>query len=112
MTTREYFLKTLGDEQMKFRNVIEALPDDKFSHKVHEKSREAGNLAAQIAMQWEAISGILTKGAPAFDSHAMGALGNKEEMLKVFDRGFEQLKKDAEQISEESWENDSAVLDM
>ena len=112
MNTKEYFLKTLNDEQSKFRSAIEALPEDKYGHKVHEKSREAGNLAAQLAVQWEAISGIITKGVPAFDSHKMGSLNNKAEALKTFDAGFEQLKKDVEAVSNESWESEVAVLDM
>ncbi|MBY0376600.1 hypothetical protein K2P96_01355, partial [Patescibacteria group bacterium] len=60
MTTKEFFLKTLNDETKKFRDALEALPEDKFAHKVHDRSREAGNLAAQLAVQWEAISGIIT----------------------------------------------------
>jgi uncharacterized damage-inducible protein DinB len=112
MNTKEYFLKTLHDEQGKFRAVIEALPEDKYGHKVHDKSREAGNVAAQLAVQWEAISGIITKGAPNFDSHKMTGLTSKAEMLKAFDEGFEQLKKDVESISNESWENETSTLDM
>ena len=113
MTIKEFFIKTLNDETKKFRDVIEALPDDKFSHKVHDKSREAGSLAAQLAVQWEAISGILKKGAPDFNAHAMeSSMKDKDEMLSVFDKGMTQLKKDVTDISEDDWENGSAVLDM
>lgn len=113
MTNKEFFLKTLEEECMKFRNVIEALPDDKFNYKVHDRAREAGNIAAQLAVQWEAISGIVTKGVPTFDSHSMDSAGkSKEEMLRAFDAGFEQLKKDVTAVSDESWENDMSVLDM
>lgn len=111
MNTKEFFLKTLKDEQKKFRDAIEALPDDKFSHKVHDRAREAGNLAGQLAAQWEAISGILTKGVPNFNAHSMQAT-SKEEMLKNFDTGYEQLLKDVENVSEDEWENGMGVFDM
>jgi uncharacterized damage-inducible protein DinB len=113
MTNKEFFLKTLEEERMKFRNVIEALPDDKFTYKVHDRSREAGNLAAQLAVQWEAISGIATKGMPAFDAHSMELAGkSKQDLLKTFDTGFEQLKKDVTAVADMNWENDMAMLDM
>mgnify|MGYP001564137047 FL=1 len=64
MNTKEFFLKTLKDERKKFRDAIEALPDDQFSHKVHDRAREAGSLAGQLAAQWIAISNVITKGNP------------------------------------------------
>lgn len=113
MTNKEFFLKTLEEERTKFRNVIEALPDDKFGYKVHDRAREAGNIAAQLAVQWESMSGIITKGIPTFDSHSMEVAGkSKQDMLQTFDAGFEQLTKDTEAVGDESWENDMSVLDM
>jgi uncharacterized damage-inducible protein DinB len=113
MTTKEFFIKVLNDETKKFRDVIEALPDDKFSHKVHYRAREAGNLAAQLAVQWEAISGILKKGTPDFNAHAMeSSMKDKTDMLATFDKGMTQLKKDVVDVSDDEWENGSAVLDM
>jgi len=61
MTNKEFFLQTLKEEASKFRVAIDALPEDKHAHKVHERSREAGNLAAQLALQWKAVSGIIMK---------------------------------------------------
>lgn len=113
MTTKEFFVKILNEESKKFSDVMEALPDDKFNYKVHDRAREAGNLAAQLAVQWTAISGIVTKGTPTFDAHSMEAAGkSKQDLLKIFNEGLEQLKKDVEAISESNWENDMAVLDM
>ncbi|MDE2399748.1 MAG: hypothetical protein KGL67_01930 [Patescibacteria group bacterium] len=111
MNTKEFFIKTLKDEQKKFRDVIEALPEDQFSHKVHDRAREAGNLAAQLTAQWEAISGILISGVPAFNAHAMKAK-TRAEMLSVFDTGYSYLLKNVENISIEDWENGNGVLDM
>jgi uncharacterized damage-inducible protein DinB len=109
MNTKEFFVKVLKDEAPRFRKAIEALPDDKFSYKVHERSREAGNIAAQLAVQWKAISGILTKGAPDFNPHDMESQ-SKEDMLTKLDQGVEQLVKDVETISEEDWENGEAAM--
>ena len=109
MTNKEFFLKLLKDESPKFRSAIDALPEDKHTHKVHEKSREAGNIAAQLALQWKAISGILTKGAPDFNPHEMGTQ-SKAEMLEKFDKGISQLEKDVEATSEQDWENGEAAM--
>ncbi len=109
MTNKEFFLRTIKEEASKFRSVIEALPEDKHSHKVHEKSREAGNLAAQLALQWKAISGVVTKGSPNFDPHEMGPQ-SKADMLAKFDEGMEQMVKDVEAVSEEEWENGDAAM--
>jgi uncharacterized damage-inducible protein DinB len=112
MTNKEFYLKVLAEEAPKFKAAIEALPEDKHGHKVHEKSREAGNLAAQLALQWKATSGIIVKGAPDFDPHEMGSQ-SKSDMLAKFDQGMANLVKDVKNISDEEWENsDAAMGDM
>jgi uncharacterized damage-inducible protein DinB len=109
MTNKQFFLKIINEEAPKFRKAIEALPEDKHEHKVHDRSREAGNLAAQLALQWKAISGILTKGAPDFDPHEMEKQ-SKQDMLVKFDTGIEQLAQDAEKVSDDEWENTDAAM--
>lgn len=109
MTNKEFFLKTIEDEAPKFRKAIDALPEDKHSHKVHEKSREAGNIAAQLALQWKAISGILNAGTPEFNPHEMEKQ-SKADMLAKFDSGMSQLQKDVKAISEEDWDNGDASM--
>jgi uncharacterized damage-inducible protein DinB len=109
MTNKNFFLETIKEETPKFRVAIEALSEDKYVHKVHEKSREAGNLAAQLALQWKAISGILTTGTPAFDPHEMENQ-TKADMLEKFDQGMMDLQKDVEIISDEDWENGEAKM--
>jgi uncharacterized damage-inducible protein DinB len=109
MNNKEFFLKVLKDESPRFRKAIDALPEDKHEHKVHGRAREAGNITAQLAVQWKAISGIMTKGTPDFDPHEMNSQ-SKEEMLQKFDNGIKQLEKDVTAISEEDWENGKAVM--
>ncbi len=109
MTNKEFFIETLTEGAPKFREVIDALSEDKHSHKVHERSREAGNLAAQLALQWKAISGIVMTGTPAFNPHEMENQ-SKADMLSKFDEGMAQLQKDMETVSDESWENDEASM--
>lgn len=109
MTNKEFFIATFKEEIPKFRVAIDALPEDKHTHKVHERSREAGNLAAQLALQWKAISGIVTAGAPTFDPHEMEKQ-TKADMLARFDQGTEQLLKDLEAVSEEDWTNGDAAM--
>ena len=109
MTNKEFFIKTLADEAPKFRTAIEALPEDKHEHKVHEKSREAGNITAQLAVQWKAISGIIKNGAPDFNPHEMGKQ-SKADMLTKFDTGMAQLQKDVAAISDEDWDNGEASM--
>ena len=109
MTNKEFFLMTMEAEAPKFRVAIEALPEDMHTHKVHEKSREAGNLAAQLALQWKAISGVVKKGSPDFDPHEMGKQ-TKADMLAKFDQGMEQMLKDVKEISDSAWENEDANM--
>ncbi len=109
MTNKDFFLKILQEEAPRFKKAIEALPEDKHSHKVHERSREAGNLAAQLALQWKAISGILTAGTPAFDPHEMENQ-TKADMLSKFEEGIAQLEKDVASITEDDWENGDASM--
>ena len=111
MTNKEFFVKTLEDEQKKFRDVIEALPDEKQSHKVHDKSREAGSLAGQLAVQWAAISNIVTKGNPMEGDFQKGKQ-SKSEMLATFDENMAELQKNLSLISDNRWENDMAKMDF
>lgn len=103
MTNKDFFLEILNEEAPKFRKVIDALPEDKHGHKVHERARAAGHLAAQLGIQWKAISGIVTLGKPTFNPHEMESK-TKEEMLAAFDEGMAQLKEDMQNISDEDWE--------
>ncbi|CAN5137327.1 hypothetical protein BH11PAT3_BH11PAT3_1590 [soil metagenome] len=80
MTNREFFLELLKEEAPKFRKTIDALPEDKHDHKVHDRSREAGNLAGQLGIQWKAISGIVTTGVPAFNPHEMEKQPNRGQL--------------------------------
>lgn len=109
MTNKEFFLSVLKDESPRFRVAIDALAEDKHEHKVHEKSREAGNLAAQLALQWKAISGIIKAGAPEFNPHEMEKQ-SKSDMLAKFDAGMDQLMKDVETVSDEEWETGEASM--
>ena len=109
MTNKDFFLKTLQEEAPRFRKAIDALAEDKHDHKVHEKSREAGSLAGQLALQWKGISGIVKTGTPLFDFHEISAQ-TKAEMLTNFDNGMSQLEKDVAAISDEEWENGEASM--
>lgn len=109
MSNKEFFLKVIKEEAPKFRVAIEALPEDKHTHKVHDKSREAGNITAQLALQWKAISGILKKGMPDFNPHEMGPQ-SKADMLAKFDAGMAELQKDVATTSEEDWDNGDASM--
>jgi hypothetical protein len=92
MTNKEFFIATLKEEAPLFKKAIDALPDDKHGHKVHDRSRAAGDLAGQLAIQWKAISGVVTSGTPAFDPHEM-ASQTKAEMLKNVKKDFHNYKK-------------------
>src|SRR3954467_12094123 len=109
MTNKAFFTKTLQSEVSKFRVAIDALPEEKHDHKVHERSRAAGNLAAQLALQWKAISGIITVGTPAFNPHEMESQ-SKADMLSKFDAGMADLQKDIKEVSEEEWMDGDAKM--
>ena len=109
MTNKEFFLQTIVEEAPKFRVAINALPADQHTYKVHERAREASNLTAQLAVQWKAISGIITAGSPEFNPHEMENQ-SKADMLAQFDEGIAQLQKDVEAISEEEWDTGDASM--
>ena len=103
MTNKEFFLATLKEEAPKFRVAIEALPEGEHTYKVHDRAREIGNLAAQLALQWKAISGIVLTGAPTFNPHEI-IWDSKAEVLAKFEAGITQLETDLASISDEEWE--------
>lgn len=109
MTNKEFYLKVINDEAPRFKKAIEALPEDMQSHKVHEKSREAGNLAAQLAVQWKAIVGVLKTGAPDFNPHDMENQ-SKADMLSKFEEGIKSLEQAVAEISDQDWENGEASM--
>lgn len=109
MTNKEFFVKTIEEEAPKFRVAIEALPEEKHSHKVHDRAREAGNLAAQLAVQWKAISGIVKTGAPDFDPHEMGKQ-SKADMLAKFDEYMPKMISDIKNTSDSAWDTDPAEM--
>lgn len=109
MTNKEFFLETLKEEAPKFRVAIDALPEDQQTYKVHDRAREAGNLAAQLGVQWKAISGIINAGAPDFNPHDMDNQP-KADMLAKFDQGMAQLQQDVATISDEEWDNGEAAM--
>jgi uncharacterized damage-inducible protein DinB len=109
MTNKEFFLATLKAEAPKFRGAIDALPEDQQNYKVHERAREAGNIAAQLAVQWKAISGIVKNGAPDFNPHEMENQ-TKADMLAKFDEGIAQLQTEVAAISGEEWESGEASM--
>jgi uncharacterized damage-inducible protein DinB len=109
MTNKEFFLETIKEEAPKFRGAIDALPEDQNNYKVHDRAREAGNIAAQLAVQWKAISGIIQNGAPDFNPHDMENQ-SKSDMLSKFDEGMAQLQNHVAATSEEEWENGDASM--
>jgi hypothetical protein len=58
MTNKEFFLETLNEEAPRFRKAIEALAEESFNYKVHERSREAGNLAGQLPSNGKVFLGL------------------------------------------------------
>ena len=109
MTNKEFFIKTVESERERFKAAIEALPEEKLGHKVHDKSRDAGSLASQLAIQWAAMSQIITTGKPEFAGLESGKL-SKADMLASFDKNFDQMLKDAAAVSDQEWENGDAAM--
>ena len=83
--------------------MLRSLLEDKQNYKVHDRSRAVGDLAAQLAIQWKAYSGIVTTGQATFNPHEMENQ-TKTDILTSLDGGVTQLLKDVEAISDEEWE--------
>jgi uncharacterized damage-inducible protein DinB len=59
---QQFFAQRLKQEIPAFVNVIRALPGDRLDYKPHEKNTPAGQLAYQIASEFEALIGLFENG--------------------------------------------------
>jgi uncharacterized damage-inducible protein DinB len=105
MTNKEFFLKVLADERPRFKKILEAVPNDKMEHKVHDKSRDAGSLAKQLAIQWQWISQTINKGGVDFMKPI-----EAPDLVADFERNYDQMVSDVAKISDTEWENGDASM--
>jgi uncharacterized damage-inducible protein DinB len=108
MTNKEFFIKVLGDERPRFRKVIESVPDDQLGYKIHEKSRDAGSLARQLAKQWLLISATAKTGKPSFADRSEPT--PVSGMLADFDHNFDAMMADLYKVTDEDWENNDSTV--
>ncbi len=105
-------METLSAEEPAFRNVIEALPQDKVDYMPDGKGRTAGNLAFQLASQASSISSIITSGTVDGSQFKVPEKIQVSELLSLFDKNLKQLRLDLAKISDEGWEQGVAILEF
>jgi uncharacterized damage-inducible protein DinB len=108
MTNKEFFLAICEDEAPRFRRALEVMTEDKLAYKVHERSREAGELAYLLAYQPKYISGIIKDGAPDGSGSKPEKIAG-EKLVAMFNANYDKLKQDVAAISDQDWENQDAT---
>ena len=110
MTTKEFFIQTLETEKPVFVKVLKALPEDKADYKVHERSRTAGNIAMQLAMQPVMISQIVKKGLVDFKKPYEPKDKGVKDYPGMAEKNFDQLVKDLKATKDDDWDDTDAKL--
>lgn len=97
------------------RKTVERIPDDKFGWKPHEKSFSMGDLASHLVniQTWLNV----TLDMDEFDMHPTEGeefippkASNKEELLEMFDKNFEEGKKCLSETPDEKLDDNWSLL--
>lgn len=109
MTNKEFFLKTIEAEAPVFLKVLNAIPKDAAGFKPHEKSRPAGHLAAQLAVQPKWMTQVIKTGTIDFrEDYAAGF--DLSEAPVIAEKNFEELKDAIRDIQDAEWENQTSKM--
>lgn len=111
MTNKDFFIKVIEAEAPIFKKVLAALPKDKLDFKPHERARSAESLALQLAFQPASIASTIEKGSPDIGSYDSSQNSDLEELVMQMESNFEELRKALSSVSDDEWENDTAVLE-
>ena len=68
MKLSEFFIKRWEAEQPAFSKVLRAMPEGKLSHRPHERSTAAGDLAWQLAEEQRVLVDVLDRGSAKWDA--------------------------------------------
>ncbi|MBL8006374.1 MAG: DinB family protein [Ignavibacteria bacterium] len=121
MKLYEPVLQELLSESKATRKMLEAVPEDKFSWKPHEKSMTLGHLASHLAdiPNWVSATVETDELDFAASEYKPVNAGSKAELLKIFDdsmaKAVECLKKASDETLSGNWKmrsGDTVYFDL
>ncbi|HET7294097.1 MAG TPA: DinB family protein [Vicinamibacteria bacterium] len=102
MSSREFFVETIKDEQPRFERALRAVPEDKLEYRPHAGCRSARELVAVFADEAQMFRAILERGELALDSTSSRYAG-LTDALTAFGKGFADAARIAAALSDVEW---------
>lgn len=100
MTVREFYVEQRKHEHPKFKNVLNALPQDQFHYKPHDRSPSATQIVWTMTLEMKALIGMLETGTLTFTEQAPPA---PAEMVKLFNQYYDDLSHKVSAMSDADW---------
>jgi hypothetical protein len=110
MTNKEFFLAQIKKEKPVFLSVIKALPEDKYDFKPNEKARDAGNIAAQLALQPVMMLMIATTGLIDSTKNMDMPKLDFDTIIPAAEKNFDDMEKSVASVTDNAWESENGVF--
>ena len=104
MSIQKSLLLELQREKENTVRMLQALPNEQFAWKPHEKSMTAGELANHIVELHNWVALVFTQSELDFKTqYVPSVLQTKEELIAVLEKGYEENKAIIEGLEEENY---------
>lgn len=110
MTSREFFIATIVDEQPRFNRVLTALPVDKLDYRPDPKSRTALELISSMAAETSTFKKFLTTGEVDFAKDTKTDSKTLGDITSALDTFLLEAKDTAASLSEVDWDAKAVML--
>ena len=101
MNIPEFFVKRWEAELPAFGRVLCAIPEDKHSYRPHEASKNAAELAWQLAEEQRALTGLFTRGEASMDARPHPK--TVKEIVAAWDQATADLRKELKKLDEKTY---------
>jgi uncharacterized damage-inducible protein DinB len=108
MTTKELFIKTAEAEKKATVNVLKAVNEDKWDYQPDPKTKKGKDIATLIAYEPTSIANLIRDKKVAW--HQPAEPTSASELADMCEKGFDDIKKAAEEITDEDWDNHEVVM--
>jgi uncharacterized damage-inducible protein DinB len=97
---RESYVEQRKNVHPKFKNVLNALPQDKFHYKPHDRSPSTTQIVWTMTLEMKALIDMIDSGTLSFTDQAPPA---PPEMLRLFHQYYDELLHKASKMSDADW---------
>jgi uncharacterized damage-inducible protein DinB len=101
MTVREFYLESRRNELPAFQRVLNALPQDKFHYKPHDRSPSAEQLVWTMTHEMQLCKDLIDKGELEF---APTPAPTPDQMVTMFPEIYQDLLHGVSKMSEADWQ--------